>query len=370
MSARTEIASASAEDSVIPPLLACGLDSLYVSYYLDTATSPLDWDDLAYRKQRARTEAREFSEFELGSESFALMPYGAKPYTFILTNRAFEIRLAERLQPSCYVRFFSEALWSFGLDDVEQRFRRWSTSVGLVWLRPECISRADWAFDYHLPDVDFTAECFVSRATKDATHREHGRPQTIRLGQGDVVIRVYDKSAEIEQASGKAWFHDLWGRATEVWRVEFQVRSDRLKEAGIGTLADLRACQYDLLRELAQSHTTLRLRSQDSNRSRWPLHPLWRKLLMDIATLPQTGLVRAFDPERALRWRMRKQCQSLYGNLKGLAAVESLLNQRREPVSLGRLLEMLPDLLAFEHSDVLWRTDVGNRMTAHRYGKW
>ena len=201
-------------------LLLRGIDSLYVSFYLDTATSSIDWEDLAYRKERVRTEGREFSELPLGSESFALLPYGKKPYRYVLTNRAFEVRLGERMQPACHVQFFSEALWADGPDALETRLRDWCASLGLKHIQREVVSRADWAFDYHLPVIDFDARSFVSRATKDATHREHGKPQTFRMGQGEVVIRVYDKSTEIEQQSGKAWFFDLWGRKDQVWHMD------------------------------------------------------------------------------------------------------------------------------------------------------
>lgn len=126
--------------------------------------------------------------------------------------------MAERMQPGCHVQLFSKALWTVGLETLESRLNTWFQSVGLVRTAPEIVGRADWAFDYHLPFVDFDADAFVSRAAKDATYREHGKVQTFTMGKGDVVIRVYDKTAEIEQQSGKAWFFDLWGRKDLVWR--------------------------------------------------------------------------------------------------------------------------------------------------------
>ena len=357
-------------DTSTPQLLIRGLDSLYVSYYLDTATSEVDWDELAYRKERARTERGELAELQLGSEKFALMPYGKKPYTYMLVSRAFEVRLAERLQPSCHVQFYSEALWIDGLDKLEGRFRDWCRSLRLVHVKPDIVARADWAFDYHIAEIDFDTDSFVSYSAKDATYREHRKAQTFSFGRGDVVVRVYDKVAEIEQQSNKAWFFDLWGRKDQVLRVEFQVRGERLREAGIATLSDLRQLQHDLLRELASNHTSLRAKARDANRSRWPLHPLWKRLLSDIASMPQTGLVRSVDPESALRWRRQQQLRALYGSLKGLAAIHGLIGGSNEPVPFQTLLRALPRLLEREHSETLWREDVQQRMTAHRFGKW
>jgi len=348
-----------------------GFDSLYVSFFLDTSASKIDWDDLVYRKEMLIRERRkEFSEITLGSETFALLPRGSYPYAYVLKNKAFEVQLAERLQPCCFVKFSSEALWNEGIDALEARLRKWFASINSLQICPEKVSRFDYAFDYHLPDATFEYDWFVSRAKKDAAYRESRSFQTFSFGRGDIVVRIYDKVAEIEQESGKAWFFDLWEENKQVWRIEFQVRGERVGQGGIRTLEDLRNLIWDLLRELAENHTSLRQPSADTNRSRWPLHPLWQDLLNTIAAQPQTGLVRSFDPENGLEWRFQKQKQSIFGALKGLAAVKGLLEGHRGPIPFDELLEELPEVFASEHSETLWSNDVEKRMKAHGYGLW
>jgi len=180
-----------------------------------------------------------------GVPSQACAIYGRKPYTFILGNDAFEIRLGEHIRPACHVQFLSEGLWLLGLDAAVGRLKAWFESLALRTTRPEIIARADWAFDYHLPEVDFIPDHFVTRATKQNEWREHRLLQSVQLGTGDTVVRIYDKVAEIDQQSGKAWLYGLWGRKSEVWRIEFQVRRDRLAEADIDTVSSLkrRLCQ-------------------------------------------------------------------------------------------------------------------------------
>lgn len=352
------------------PLLLSGLDTLVVTYCLDTVAWSFKWDDLLYRRDAARQARKTLHEIELGSERFALQTHGRYPYAIILKNAHLEISLAERMQPCCQVRFLSEGLWTVGMDALEKRILTWLDSINALQTRSEGVSRADWAFDYALDTIDFDADSFVTRAAKDTTHRERGHAQTFTMGKGDIVLRLYDKVAEIEQQSGKSWFHQLWGQKEDVWRIEFQLRKERLKEGGIRTLNDLRDYQNDLLRELAQNHTTLRVPTTDSNRSRWPLHPLWRQLLADIDRLTQTGLVRSYDEEQALEYRLRKQCQAMYGNLKSIAAVEAMLSDPCEPITLEALIERLPDLLELEHSKHLWHADVERRMKAHGYREW
>lgn len=351
------------------PLLLSGLDSLYVSHFLDTTASDLDWDALVYRREDARQSRRKVTEIELGSETFDLQPSGMHPYGIVLRNRSLEVRLAERMQPSCHVRYASEALWTEGLDRLDQRLRTWFASVRAIELRREVVSRADWAFDYGINTIDFDRDNFVTRADLDVAYRSKGKPQTFTLGKAQIVIRVYDKCAEIAQQSNKTWFHELWGRKEGVWRIEFQVRGERLRAAAIRTLDDVRILQNDLLREIATGHTSLRTASGDSNRSRWPYHGLWTQLLSDIECLPQTGLVRSYDPGSPLEYRLRKLAQSLYGGLRNIAAIESLRSDTDGALPFAALLERLPDILALEHSEPLWLADVLERMAAYRYGK-
>lgn len=343
-------------------LLLKGIDSLYVAFYLDTATSRVDWDELAFLKERTgRDRGAEFSEIELGSETFALKPYGKHPYSYVLRNRDFEVRLSEGLSPSCYVQFFSEALWTQSPKKLFTRFRAWCDSMNLRRIRPESVSRADWAFDYHLPVIDFDPSHFVSRATKRATWHEHEAVQTVQFGQGATVVRVYDKVAEIEQKSDKAWFFELWGQRSNVWRIEFQVRAERLKQGGIRTFENLLEFETDLLRELATVHTSLRFPNGDSNRSRWPVHRLWRQLLEDVLRGTEHGLVRSYDEKAGLEWRLDRNIRSLAGYTKNIAALMKHLHGMPQPPNLDETMEEITAMVRDVVSEQLWHGDVAKR---------
>ncbi len=90
----SSVVAGSSETSTGPRLLIRGLDSLYVSFWLDVATGALDFDDLAFQKEKLRqSRSRDFTEISLSTETFALKPFGRHPYPFQLSNDAFEIRL-------------------------------------------------------------------------------------------------------------------------------------------------------------------------------------------------------------------------------------------------------------------------------------
>ena len=144
---------------------------------------------------------------------------------------------------------------------------RWA---GLGCIKDESISRSDFTFDFEVCDADFDADSVVSLSAKDASFRKERRTQTIQFGAGGAaMLRVYNKSDEIAESSGKVWFLELWGGTAEnVWRVEWQVRKEMLRRFGIRTFGDLADMQGDLLTYLAHEHDTLRVKAEDSNRSR------------------------------------------------------------------------------------------------------
>lgn len=272
---------------------AVGIDSLYLSSFLDGLG--IDWERLRYGQERLRaTVGDEYAEVDLGGERFALKRGGRKPYSFVLTNRDFELQLGENIQPRCHAKFSSELLWREGLEGAVRRYNTIWQRVGEHTTRPEVVARVDAAFDFAIGEPDFEIEHFVSQAAKDATWREGGALQSVQLGTSEVVVRVYDKVAEIEQQSGKHWLFDLWGIKEGVWRCEFQIRGERLKEAGIATVEQLRAYLPSLVRHLA---------------------------------------------------------------LKGIAATLSR-NSPDKPVALEQLLRWLPRMLRRHHSPELWKADV------------
>ena len=354
-----------------PTLLLQGLDSLYVSYFLAVLDSDIDFDELAYQQERLKqSRSDQFAEIGLGTERFALKPYGRYPYRYVLANEVFEVRLAEHLKPACHVQFFSAGLWMLGLDALCARFSDWCNSLKLGTSKPEVVARADWAFDYGLPSIDFELDHFRSRAAKSVVWHEYAKIQTFAFGVGNTVIRVYDKIAEIEQQSSKAWFYELWGQEEGVWRIEFQVRKERLKRGGVRTIDDLKDYQNDLLRELAQNHTSLRTPVNDTNQSRWPLHPLWRQLLRDIGALPQTGLIRAIDPEKPLSWRLYQQGKSVYGMIKGMGALLHAKGQLPDGFTLDDVLDALGGELMRHHREPVWARDIAKRINALELGQW
>ena len=353
-----------------PELLLSGLDSLYVGNYVRFDEKKFDWGELLARKELLREDRRELEEIQLGSKSWGLMPFGKNPYAIVLVSKTMEIRLGRRIFPNCYVQFYSEGLWTHGLAALVAEFMAWIDSLGGEILRSESVSRADWAFDYELSEIDFTDDDFVTRADKTATWSQHHKLQTVQLGKGHIVVRIYDKVAEISQQSSKHFFFDLWGQKENVWRTEFQVRRERLKSAGINKIADISDFQGDLLHILANDHTRLCRPGADQNRARWPLHPLWEAVVRDVNNIPRFGLLADIPPGAGLRERLYRQMQSLYGDLKGVGALTQLIDGAAEPPFLGDMLRDLHNLIEPHHCQHAWNQALSARVQKWRCGQW
>ena len=346
-------------------LLASNLDTVECAYYLRPgAACTLDFEALrAQREEIRQSKHPEAGVLNLGGMDFMLSPNGSKSgYPFIISNQDCTIQFGEFNEPSFFVKYSSFALWCKGAKFLHERFLKWAESLGLEAVRSEGLSRVDFAFDFHLPVIDFDEDSFVTTAAKDSQHRKNGKVQTFTMGRDEIVLRVYNKSDEILEASGKYWLYLFWKEQTEdVWRVEWQVRKETLKRFGLRTFQDLFEGYGDVLRYLNSEHTSLRVRTEDGNRSRWPLHPLWAMLGEHINTLPAQGVYREIDPRMMLDETLIRMAISMEGYLKKVAAIECI-KEGRPMLSQSQTIDRLIPLLEKVHNGLTWRGDVQRRM--------
>jgi hypothetical protein len=356
----------------MPKLLLHGIDTLQASYYLRPGSpGGIDFEGLALERERLRlAKDRHAEPVKMGDWEFMLAPHGSQNgYPLILRNADFQIEMGELMNPPMFVTFRSEALWRESAPGLHRKLLAWAEGLSCFPNHNEIISRVDFAFDFDLGEIDFDEDSFVTLSSKDSRYRESGRVQTFVFGKSDVVLRVYDKVAEIRQQSDKVWFYELWGQKENVWRVEWQVRKAMLKRFGIVTFADLHEYSGDLLRYLAEKHDSLRVPNGDSNRSRWPMHPLWESLLGTIRQYPGAGLYRNLDPTTALQERRLRDAIAVYGYLKHVAAIDRVRGQV-DFISVKATLRELEGMIDYVHDPLSWRTDVDRRVKEIKLGQW
>lgn len=298
------------------------------------------------------------------------MPNGTKSgYPFLIENEAFSIQFGEFNKPNFFVTFRSFALWQFGAQALNRRFLNWASSVGFMMFQQERLSRVDFTFDYRIETVDFDEDNFVSRASKDTQHRKNRVVQTFRFGEGDIVLRVYNKVDEIEEKSTKTWFYDLWGCNDKVWRIEWQIRKAALRDFRIQSFDDLEKHQARLLLMLVGEHTALCRKTDDSNRSRWPLHPVWADLKVLIGTLESMDVNMLIDSHALLEERLMRMAVSVYGYLKRIGAIQGIRRSTPE-IGFEEAVTLLRKKLDRIHNDLTWENDVHRRYDQMRLGQW
>jgi hypothetical protein len=355
-----------------PTFLISGHDTIEIAYYLRVGRDCLlDFDRLiSLRDELKETKTHRPKLIKLGNEEFLLASHGTRSgYPVLLENEAFSIQCGQFNQPSFFVTFRSIALWHDGLPALHERFLTWAKSMRLYEFQAEKVSRLDYAFDYHLPVLDFDEENFVSAFIKDNQHRKNGTVQTFRLGEGELVLRCYNKSDEIKESSNKIWLYELWGQENDVWRIEWQVRKEWLRKYGITSVRDLEVAQGALLAFLVNDHTKLCLNSNDTNKTRWHLHPLWIDLQEQVEKLPAIDLERDLNMDSLLDERFLRISISVYGYLKRASAIRSL-QASSAPAPLELALNYLGRQIQRIHDPLTWDIDVQRRMNEMRLGEW
>jgi hypothetical protein len=224
-------------------------------------------DEAKERAQRANSEAD--SCISSGGNIFAVDPHGHKSasggpmYSWGLKCGGVSISVSRSQKysgdcPNVFVNIGSVFLMAMGgLDNawpvVRSMVEGFGGKIDVVKM-----TRVDVCVD--MPGVSvvefvepFLQNRFVSRAHKSSFHKDGKRYTGFSIGT-DIMLRVYDKLEEVSKKSetGKldVLVNEVWGYLPEhATRVEFQVRSEKLRTFGIVTLEDYfdkraRLCSY------------------------------------------------------------------------------------------------------------------------------
>jgi len=355
-------------------LLLNDFDTIHCAYYLEPFRhNGLNFESLFQKQEEINLSKKKYAEpIILGNAEFLLEPHGTKSgYSFLISNKNFKISFGEFNNPNFHVIFSSESLWKNTAFTLHEKFLEWALSIGYQPYIKESLSRVDYCFDFNLPEIDFNEDSFKSRSTKNSIYRENKTVQTFTLGRGgDIVLRVYDKIAEIDQNSPhKAWFFKLWGQKTNVWRIEWQVKKKTLKRFDILTFDGLKTSLGDLLQYLATEHDTLRIPCKDSNKSRWPLHPLWESLINKISKLDCTGIYKTYDLQPAFDLQLHRVAVAILGYSKRAAAIQSVQNNL-ECIDYKNALKNIQPYINKIYDPLTWQNDVKRRKKEIELGKW
>lgn len=231
------------------------------------------------------------------------------------------------------LRYLSAGLWEHGWAALRARafevLRPYTAQASEDCIR---VSRADWCFDFYSPA--FSAEfdpgisrnvvCHSSAKAEECGSYDlwarNGRGETLTIGsKTGLQVQLYDKTREIDEASGKTWLYpvwraglgiDPWGceKPNHMWRLECRFSGEYLKDRDIRRPHELMAARDHLLAEALFSRRLTVPHATDTNRRRWPLHPLFTMAWQARGATEMLPLGRKVTGRReALKDRAEKQ---------------------------------------------------------------
>ena len=279
-----------------------GIDTLVIGFYLSKFNlNEDDYNFLNTAKEKAKAPAFKSSGHLINFQKIDLVmsPAGKKPYTYVLLNDDFTLKLAKEVLngrfPEIFIELRSQFLWRLGYKHIYTFIKEWVSTWAEI--KSDVVSRADLSTDVKgFPSIQI--KNIVSRARKDKSYLQlipiqqgeiyyYGSKITGWVfGSGPLMMRIYDKLAE-SKIVHKEWFHDLWKQGgwdeeSDVTRVEIQMRRGFLKEFNVTTFENFEKSLGDIFRYITQDWFTLREPSGDKNRSRWPVTPFWSEVQTSI----------------------------------------------------------------------------------------
>ncbi len=239
------------------------IDSLHCGFFVIWPDGPCFMDFVDNKKLEALAEHRSIVAEWPGIElPFVVHTNGRRGgYTYHISFGEVQVFLRRESMtpytPNVFVEVGSLDCWQYGYKAVLDRIATILEDAGGAILKSK-ISRIDLACDFLGMPIDDTniadSSRHITRAKENKLYRTRDTLETFHLSPGNPLsMRVYDKIVELRKKKNKAkqeYFAELWGvdefDAQPNTRVEFQLRSDVLKEFKIITIADLEGCVQSL----------------------------------------------------------------------------------------------------------------------------
>lgn len=286
--------------------LRWGVDSLYLSYTGELLPEVVE--RLSVLKALAQSiepgeQAR--AQYPLAGHIFEVKDKGASLFPYVLEDGAFRIQLSKGGKlPMAYVKVSSTYLSHVTPAVAEQALYAVLQLLGTL-LSPAQVSRIDLFVDFVWNgSMDWPREAWVTRAVSIDNYSENGIFTGWVIGKGGVMLgRLYYKLLQATKIGADylltLWQQAGWQAGEDVWRQEFQIKRDALKQMGLSRLPEVIANLNGLWSYAMTEWLKLTIpNAADKTRSRWPIHPLWGYLSAVDWETEGGPLTRMFEPTR------------------------------------------------------------------------
>jgi len=253
-------------------------------------------------KQMLTLDATHKHYIEIGEFKFELLTSGTKGYSCILQNSAYKIYIAKykaklKSFAPIQIRISSEHLWSYGIGNMWEIIYNWVVeNFGNICKEKVC--RLDLCT--HVSSMDFTTnyeKCYKGDYRKSQVFKTNNTINAITFGSRqnkNIYCRIYNKTLEIKEKRHKIWFFDIWENnnldITNVWNVEFEVKSKLLKRFNIETVQDVITHIKDLW-EFCTKDWLVKVDNTNTRIERCKVNEQWKQIQNAFFYLSSVGLI-------------------------------------------------------------------------------
>lgn len=289
--------------------LRWGVDSLYLSFTGELFHEiEANLEQLKKLAQSEKASEQGFSQFDVLNHIFEVKDKATGMFAFTLEDNCFRInfsRAKAKLMPMAYVKVSSEYLTHKTPDSIVEELQQLLGEFGVIGSSPS-VSRIDLFVDFGSNEnmESWDRHAWVTRSEKIEQYAVNGMFSGWSIGLGSpMVARLYDKILEIVK-SKKDYLIPLWEEAgwngdSRIWRMEFQFNREILRQLDIKTYQDAKNNLSGLWSYATTNWLRLTLENpEDSNRSRWALHPLWGYISSIDFETTGDSLSRTFSAQR------------------------------------------------------------------------
>ena len=327
--------------------LSCGIDSLDLGLFVKwDAKWKKTCSDLEEMKEASKGTKGLLDTTDIGRE-FLHHPGGKPPnYRFQIQFPEYRLYIAisdeyQDHSPNVYVTILSSVLWHENLSAILDLLEFDLSHFGgiIEGIQP---SRCDLCADFKLeapPPFSFFESHRVSLTRKTRVYLGGDILETYYSGAASspAQTRIYDKGKEIQE-SNKQWFLPLWGLddATNVWRVEFQLRRPFLHSYRIKSLDDLFQKIGDMWGHLTTEMFSLKIPDNDKAERR-TVHPWWeavqgcRERFGDMSGAKRTFTSDSVEP-------IQRSLAHIMGRMISIAAQKGIKERTKAIFHLSELI--------------------------------
>lgn len=286
-----------------------GIDSLYVSF------KGILKEDIKAQLEEKKLQAQSSDEKErakakmiIYDHCFEVKDKGKGLFAYVLVDGWYHIQISpsqRKMLPPVYCQLSSYLITYIGINEAMTHLRVVVEKL-LAKVDSETISRADIFADF-VTDINIENIKKISWIRRAKKYKKHWTGDIFTgwsIGFGGVISgRLYDKTEEIKESNKyylkPIWQTKGWSEGQRIWRLEFELKRDFLKQMSVNSLPDLINTSNDIWRYCTNEWLRLVIEGDTENRNRWETHPLWLEIQqIKFQSDDYTGVTRSISKSR------------------------------------------------------------------------